>query len=778
MRNYFYRLCIVVITGLLPGITNLYAQQSDQVKQAMQKLKDAQKIMDSVKRLIPAVGNIGVAGRYGVPADSAIKGGLPDFNKMAANMQQNVNNLQTLQQQSKQQRDAGLPKATDNRVTAFTAADENGVIAIANALLPSVTKSIDSAAPFLRQKLDKIVTDTGVNVAGTGMVLLASDAPTYVGEYLICKGVIRNPGNLWSVNDLGIILRNRKMFEQAIQCFTYACSFSDSLYIIKANLGWACAYYGDFDAAKKYFNQSLAVNPNFSGVEEGLALIAYQQGNVQALFSCLAKEIKGFGVGGPGPSDAFANICGGVQMDNSVNNLNGGGSQDDPTSDHTYENANGDDGNQDPPPTAETEPITYPSMSRIFSNTIDDAANIIKSTSAWIDQIKKATQESADKVSAAGASLSRLSPTPYMDDHGDYIKPYSYEKFYKLFHNIHEEFEKRASWIYKQYEDKMGPLLTSVTKQEADDIINYTKKLSECTNDACVNDVKCEWRPKIKGATASGFAAASQLWTDNYKKLIDNINWYVSASSPFIKRVHKPDWNTYMNAIRIDDIHHAALSMFNRWVTAQGTVVSPTYSTLFSMQDIVCTTQIREIAATGPNPADVKLKKLQTYPEYCDNNVSSESISLPGISYSKNCSQMTIQVGSDDAGAFYQRNYSKIAQEKNNTRIGVSLGFGYEESIKANGAGNSSASVKASLKAQVQAGYQYNDDGTVAKFANAEISAGISGKVTTGDDNADKLLQTANFNHGFTVKTEVMSYQGADGNYGGWNLTQLSGTRH
>jgi tetratricopeptide (TPR) repeat protein len=192
------------------------------------------------------------------------------------------------------------------------------------------------------------------------MLMLCDNVPKSVVQYMICKGVLLTPDNPWAINDLGIIFRNEKQNKEAAQCFKYAFSFNDTFQIIKCNLAWAVAYYGDFITAKKYFHEILDRLPNYSEAWEGLGMIAYKEGDIATLFKCLSAQVKNVGGGGDGPSDNFTSFCGGVIDEQRINNITKP-KDSDPSKDHTFDNENEEENqNYDPPPNGESEYPTYP----------------------------------------------------------------------------------------------------------------------------------------------------------------------------------------------------------------------------------------------------------------------------------------------------------------------------------------------------------------------------------------------------------------------------------
>ena len=770
MKNkILFLFCITAVSFLFD--TNLYAQKPD-MNAVNQQMAKAQKMLDSLKKVHPEI-----------PSGTKIKA-LPNFESLNNENAKNVANLKTIQLQAQTQRQQGLPKLISaNNAAALQSLTENEIKTIAQKMLPKAIEGLNGYDITLKDKLDKSVNDTTINVAGTGMLYAATGMPKQVCQYMVCKDLIHNPKNMWTINDLGIILRNEQRYPEAIQCFKYACSFSDSLYIIKTNLAYATFYYGDFTNAKKYFNEALAINPDFGSAMEGLALVAYQQGDVQALFSCLTKQVKGFGGGGPGPSDNFSNICGGVAMDEEMNNI-GNQNQTNPNDDHSMDNADGDEGNQDPPPTADNEPPTYDeSLGGMFAQNINQMQDLVFKTKSFYDIIKQKKDALQPKVAGVQKTLTRLSPPPYQDDQGQTVSPYSYEKFYTFFYIVEKQFSKRISWVNKQYEAEWKNLENSLSAQRGSFDENAAKEYSKCKNDQELHDYYCVWVPKAKGFLGQNLMGVSKLWSRYFKDITDIADWYISASSPFIKRVHKQDWNSYLNDVREYDIRQAILGFYSKWLPMQG-LATDGFATDLLTKEVTCKTEVREIPATGPNAKDVKLKKLKTAPDYCDNKVSSTDLTVGGYGYKSDCSGTTVtipigKVGPVDIGLTYKTSISNRHKEDDYSRLGVTLGMGVSQKIGADGAGGSNASMKGSIDVKIEAGYQFGADGSVnGKYASTELAVGLKGKVTTGNDDADKYLHTAKFDKGFDIKVDVVALKGLDGNYGDWHTTNVSGTKH
>lgn len=752
------------------------AKQNPEVKKAMEEYKkqmpSIQHQLDSIKKTKDgaAMGDVNMP-----DVDKPIA--LPDMDKLKADQKKLQSQLGKIKDGLHANITKGLPQRNENaNVNSFTAIGQNEIIAFATAMLPKAAAGMQFIDMFLKQQADKIADDTTANAHGTGMLLMAMGFPKYIVQYLVCKGVLRNPANPWAVNDLGIIFRNEKQYKQAIQCLKYAAGFNDSLIIIKTNLAWATAYYGDFTNAKKYFDEVLKLDENFGPALEGNAMVAYQQGNTQALFAALAKQIKRIGGGGAGPSQEMTNLCGGVIMDEQTNGMGKKQNQSDPTKNNTYDNNNGEDGeNQDPPPTAGSEPVNVPSLDIIFAKSKNDVAAKAAKTKTYTDLINQKIAESQSRVTNLGSKLSRLAPAPYMDDQGNQVTPYSYEKFYTLFHQVHIEFEKRASFLYKNFDEEINNLSTGDAAQALSFWNGYYAELKSVKDEPDMIAFKCKWGPKALGLSNIFFTGACDLFAKHYKKLAEQINWYVSASTPFIKRVHKPDWNDYMNAIRQDDVRHAILLTYEKWLVLQNMAYGVMPLSV-AYPDVVCQTEVREIEATGPDPKNVPLKKLHTYPDYCDPKEPPSGFDAGFAGIESNCDHFKVYVklpltGTPfGVGAFAEKIYNKKFKEGDVYRLGGTFAFSSDGGLRGGLLNNAGAGALKgiindmplpSFGASVDVGMQFDNDGR----PNGRYVAGtIQGALDANNNNA--VVNDAMKNVKLSATTEIFSGRNSDGTWG------------
>ncbi len=757
--------CCCIIAGLVFAL-HAFAQRPAAPGMSDYKdiMKMAQQKLDSVKKEHPELANIQLPKQPKAP----------DLEKLKRDTDKSKAALSKRQEYTTQQREQSLPVSNASiDVTTLAPFGREDIAGVAKQMLPVIIKGLDSADITLREALDRTVNDTNVNVAGTGIMFMGAGVLKYIPEYLICKDVISNPDHAWKLNDLGIILRNERKYKQAVQVFQYACNNADSAYVIKTNLAWATFYYGDFAHAKKYFNEALLINPKFGSALEGLALIAYREGNLYALFTCLQKEVKSFGSGGAGPSAEFTNICGGVMDEQKMDKIKDPW-QAPPPENTSFDNADGGEGNEEVLPEGNESPPDYRDYGGLFASSIEELFDQATKYQFYVEQLKREKLKAAAKV-ASKLPAARLATQSKYDADGNRVGTYDFSRFYRLFDLVHEEFESRMTAIYGRFDEEMEPLLKNIALANIDLMKQYQDALNKCTNEACAHETDCNFAPKFKGMKGADLGAISEVWTRHFKKVMQQTDWYVNASSPWIKRMLRDDWNGYMNAIREADIRDARLNMYLQWVrvqTAIGTSFEP-YFKKFEGQ--VCITQVR-VLEHGPDPNDVPLKKLKTAPDYCDPKASTYSAEAGFGSFSADCKGWKVTLGTEDNHLVFKKVIGKH-KEDDFYRGGVAVGFGVSKTIKADGALGSSASIKASAHLETEAGYTFNSGGEVTgKYAELDLSMGIKGEVTTGNDNLDGYLHTAKFGHGMDVHVELSATKGPDG-YGSWGGT-MSGTKY
>ena len=703
-------------------------------------MKMAQEKVDSLKKTHPELAG------YKVPdANAAIQQATTSKNKGMAQLQQ-------IQQVQHQQINQFLPtQKNGNNAANIATPAEQAVIALAKASLQIINTKLD---PITRSQLDKAASDTTVDAAGTGILLMVNGVPKWTGEYLICKAVIRNPKDEWAVNDLGAVYRNDKQYKNAIQCFLYAKQLDPASIVFATNLGWASAYYGDFNTAQQYFNDVLAVNPNFGSALEGLALIAYQKGDIAALFQCLAKEVTGFGGGGAGPSSGFVSVCGDAQMQQQMDNM-GKQKNSDPNDDHTYDN-NGDDNDsqQDPPATADAEPVTYPSFEPVF---IKDANDIAVQAPKCIAFIKRANDEQAKAGPILAQKLSGLpplAPASYIDEYGDKITPYSYEKFFNLYHNVHLLFEDRITDLMKELDDKLADYIKPLGRKDADLVNNYIKALGACQGDKeCERQVMCDWYPRLHTAKDNDLEGLVRIWNKYFDQIINMTVWYSNASTPFIKRVHQQGWNEYMNLQREWDVRKAILSAYSRWAGSVPALQGGIAGVLQGDQ-LNCTVKLAGV--DGADPFSKKHGKLKTFAGPCYTEPT--DIDAIFIEYENNCDQTKVTVKAGPLKGYISKNYSKKFKEDDYWQTGVSLGIekGVSHSEKA---GDWNASIGGKVGAQVEVFAKYDSDlNLMERGVDVDLSATASGGVETGNAAVDQV-NPIHFKEGVDVHIAVVAGQ-------------------
>jgi hypothetical protein len=552
--------------------------------------------------------------------------------------------------------------------------------------------------------------------------------------------------------------------------------------------------------AKNLFQQVLDSIPDYQLAWEGMGMIAYQQGDTQGLFNALAHQLKTVGAGGDGPSDDFTSFCGGVMTDEAMNAMaNAGGQSSSPLDDHTFDNNNGEDEqNQDPPPTADDEYPNYQvSLGGIFANSIDQLQPVAAKLVTNTNMIKQKIQEAADKTAAKQKAITRrLAPDAYLDDQNNQITPANYTKWYNLFHMVHQSFEKRLQWIYKQYDADWTKLLNSISAQKIEFDENTTKAYLKCTNDQERHDYYCTWTPKAKGALGMDLEGISALFTKYMQQIQDQADWYISASTPDIKRVHDVPWNDYMNQIREEDIRHGILNLYARWLVMQTFITDPMKITLAQHEE-VCMTQVREIPATGPDPSTVKLKKLKTAPDYCDRSEKPDDYAIGGLSYYSDCDRTRWSLTPPSplgwkagigAGPFkaegqagvtltltYEVVHSRKFKEDDYTQVGAIIGIGAKGELSAGGdgkigplSGSANATLTGAGNLNIGIGTRYDSNyNQVGKYSTVDGNLGMTGNATLsgGAFGQSADLYNGSFDKTKTYHQEAYVAEGGLGNF-------------
>ena len=519
------------------------AQKRPSMAEAQAQMARAQHMIDSVMKIAaPHISQGTSTGAAMQGAGNSPRGKgfeapkMPDLKKLSKDMDASMAAVQTQMAAQKTSRDKGLPKGGTAAFSAVPNVDSAKVVGLAKSMKAAAIVSLQKLSPLLREALDSTAAqDTTFTPQAHGMMEFMAGHPRCMGEYLVCGGVLKDPNNPWAINDLGIMLRAEKQYKQAAQCFAYAYSFNDTFLLIKNNLAWSVAYYGDFTTAKKYFNEIVAILPHFDMAWEGLGMIAYQQGDIPGLFNALSKQIKSVGAGGDGPSDEFVSFCGGVMNEQEFNTAMSGGAKSGGGNDagsalnnDTFDgNGTDEEGNQDEPPTADVEYPTYPkTFGGFFAQDIEMIPSTVKQWPSFVSLLDAKGAEAKARVSNARVGLPRLSPPTYQDDQGMTVTPASSQKYYSLFAATMKLFEQRVSAVYNGYDDKLEKLVRGFSSSERSLVDEWTALHKEgCPENMsakeCEDGIICKMRPKAKGTLGANFGAFSELWTQYYKRLKD-----------------------------------------------------------------------------------------------------------------------------------------------------------------------------------------------------------------------------------------------------------------
>ena len=609
-------------------------------------------------------------------------------------------------------------------VTNIPASTQAYVIALAQSLLTIAQQKL--ADVVLKSQLDKMLNDASMNVSGTAMLMLANGIAKYEGEYLICKDVIKHPSNAWAINNLAILYRNDSKYKESISTFQYALTLlNDSSPVIKTNLAWACSYYGDYKTAKKYFNQVLKTDPYFSSAMEGLAIIAYDEGDLGALFDCLMKEVTGLGGGdggGSGPSQEFSGLCGGVMDQNSLT----ANADTDPTTDHTFDNVADDSPDQDPA-TAEDDEVKIPDMKFIFVNDAMDLSNFFSQLASAQKKLRDEVQKSNDVPKQKMSTLPVLKPAAYLDEHGDKVVTANYEKYVNLVHQVSDLFMRKVYWSAKKYDQELANFLKPLQAQKSDMIMQYAHAMGACDNEDCRNGVLCIWVPKSHSNKNAELEAAGRIWNKYFGQVLENCNSYIRNSSPFIKRIHTQQWNEYVNLLRQYNVRKAYLMMYSRWVNA---LVGIGDDPIMHLPYTICSVEVRLISDASPDPYTKKLRSLKTFAGPCYTEPLNKS--LGPLSIEDNCEKtkfsLSIDIGKGPTAKLsFEKDYNRKFKEDDYFRLGVGVGIEKKLSEGAKG----SAGVEAFWK------FNNNHD-LIAKGFDASFEAVVKGGLQTGNKFIDK----------------------------------------
>lgn len=616
---------------------------------------------------------------------------------------------------------------------------KNSLLALAALTIKSAQSKLDVVS---LGNLHTMINDTSINKANIGAFFLATGASPDAALFLICHSIIENPGDIWAINDLGVYYRNTMDYERSLQCFLYANTLDTGKNTaINTNIGWASAYYGDFDAANKYFNKALSVNQNFQSANEGEATVAYARGDIKALFQCLAKEIKYIGGGGSGggPSGTFASTCGGVYSQNNAEN--GGNPSSDPGNDHTFDNSSPDDA-PDAPPGADVDDIMFPKFRKAFVSKPEDIAQGFKTGTEQGTAAMHHMKSRVAQLIQMQKGLKPLGQKPYTDAEGYLIYPTNFEKYVDLLAPIDELLGNRLAWYRGKLSVKLKALNKDVSHHDADMVKQYLNALAACNDDgACERRVKCDWLPRLYGSKNNDLDVIARMWDDYYKKVFGAIQWYVDATGPLISHVHQQGWNQFLNARRQYRVRVAIIGAYSMWTMALGEILTDMCAVIKLPTPDCPPIEMRGVSA--PNPFSKKPKHIKEFEGKCYN--MKFDCGIGGIE--ENCHTTKFFIGIGPAKLFlehvddpiYAQNHEYANKVGGTLSADMMIGLNSDNEYKEMGLDPEEqfAGAKAGIDAKVEGTLwlQFNANNQITGVGvegSASAEAGFSGEVKGG----------------------------------------------
>lgn len=820
MKKYFLSVLILCITATAfaqkpPNAAQLEAlmkKAQKQLEDAKRNHPEAEKAMQEYKRKMPQI-------QYSLDTLKAKYPGMkmpelpdidklvksPDFDKIIAQQKEQEQKLQKLKTTITVSNRQGLPEPS-SRVINEQAIDTAKIRSWAGIIKSKAAIALGSV---ITTELDETYADTSLNPAAVGMLLIATGLPKYTGQYLVCRTLTDHPGNAMAINDLGIFYRFEKDYDRAIQCFLLAQRLNDSCTEIKANLGWAYAYAGNFLKAKSYFNGILAKKPDYGTAIEGLSLIAYKEGDLQTFWNNLAKQMltanRTGGYSGT-PSGQMASFCAGVMTEDEINRM--GRKAGDRAMNNSFNNPGpADPGVQSDEPSLETpNDIDYTAFIPDFPA---DAKRYSAGVSnANISKYYKEIESYKDNVKSLGKRLPI--PKQFINEDGELetVTDWGNDPHYKFFHQVHEEYNRRTSKIIGEYGDQLASSGQSFAATFNGVFTAFTDAMKSCGEDdqckydtaecPCIKKVKCNYMPKLSGAISSYVMSVGDITATAISKLDNESAWYRDASSPMIQFIPEKDWNNYMNAIREADIRTAKLL-----IMAHAQHTAATYESYIATAKALSVQDecIFELNLPAPDFKTPGVKKLKTFPEPC--KAPPGAGSLGPIHYIDDCNHTRIGItvaknkynytsgpakasAEADVSLFFEKIKNKQFTEGDYYRGGMELHakaeYNYADK-NSNKFGLIDAKASAGFHAKgeitidafqawdangrpMKKGFSLDASGSVSGEAN--VSAGI------GKQNTDLIKNS--FDKGFHVNGEFSAVYGADGQLGNYNFRDMAGS--
>jgi tetratricopeptide (TPR) repeat protein len=832
MKKIFFLLTLVITANIFaqtPAQQKKIDEAMKKAKQSMDKAKndpEFQKAMEEYKKEMPNV-------QHRIDSLKNTKDGaniknmnapdigkltdfstMPDVSKTIAESQQKKAALKTAIAAGN---DKGLPKKS---ATAFTA-KATSLKEINTWATSMLSNAKMKGGVLLEPMLRATYADTTINAASAGMLMIAAGMPKYTGHYLVCRYILDHPDNAMAINDLGIFMRLEKDLPKAISLFTYARSLNDTCIEIQTNLAWAYAYAGDFTKAKQNFNAVLKSRPDYQSANEGLALIAYQEGDKQALWNSLTKQIfssnKSLGFSGSFPSAQMASFCGGVLNEDEINQMDKGGNSQ-ASANNPYSNPNGAD------PEQQSEEKSIPSAPDISLNEykpdLDNdfsPEDVIKSAKA----IGKYEQEIKNEIAYVKSLLPSLpKPMQFVNSDGELETIYDYSKdaHYISFNQIHLRFEKLRAKVYGKYGDKLAAAVQSFAATYQGVSSAYIAALKPCANDdkckttedcECIRKVKCEFIPRFKATILSFVMNIGDQVRTGMDEMADYAEQYKNDAAPRLQYISEPNWNKYLNAVKEADVIMAKnlmLMLYQRFIPACAGWVAQAQGLSVEGE---CVFEARSIP---PDVSTPKLRKLKTLAAPCNDpapgplkfngqqaNQGGGPTQMGPLVVDDNCHHYRVGINMDflnkgvktgavdgtvklGAGAYFEQIRSKYVGE-DNYKFGLTLTASVSVGINTEKNGSlgiidlkRAGSAKAEAEINLDISRTYNSNGApVSKSIAWNAKAGVSGSASINAALKDfskinKDFFSAAFNHGVETSGELKSVMGPDGQLSNYNL--------
>lgn len=645
------------------------------------------------------------------------------------------------------QKQATVPKENIAKHMQTIATSAAVITALATATKPIAFGKLDG---ILKQQLLALIAASKTNLADLGMaIFMEGPHGQNPALYLVCNAILKNPKDTLAINDLGVLLKNESQYEKAYQCFKYADQLNNKSSVFKTNLGWTAAYYGDFTSAKAYFNAAILINPKNSGPLEGLCALAFSKGDYQTMMQNLFKRMQ---LSSPGPS-------GGAPSSPMLDYLDDAYSNDanlrkqSPFDDHTFDSdVSAPDDNADSPSAANgnSETPTYSSFAGYFfidPISIDNNLNEIKQA---YKSIKKDVDTRENNLMAMYAALPPSSKPSYTNDYGELVVPHSYEQEFKLFESITVQFLKRDNWLH--FQD-----LKATAK--VDPYVDQTNAwLHNMPSDPDAREKYiCSSADGNLNAAKEKLLGDYQFFNNTYKKIINNINWYVAATNLTIKKVHDVKLNDYLNYKRETLVRGAVVLQYGGWLNACIGISNAIDEGMVVRKGCVG----KNITTLGiMGNGDVKIKKLKTWPEPCNVPTGNYGSSKYGATLSMTCDELKVSLGKG-----IKLNYdTKFGANETQDVTKISISGGIDKSgskdLGIGGEKVGEAGLSGELNGEVGMTFQ---NGHVTDFGVAVTAkGGLEVGVKSGNATIDKYLPSGNVEMGGTASWTVQTgFKGA-----------------